>query len=163
MRRECRERFHARAVMHAGIANQWFLWSRWRRKRSQHSRLMRNAQFYVSRKRSMALINKTFWVLVRLEHMTWHELDCLKTTMIVLTQCSGCVLFQTADVVCIPMYWSITTCQCDPAILVFQALGLEDYGKSRSTPRSLMPWLLVSLCQSSHNVRYEGYSAYRLL
>ena len=30
-----------------------FLWSRWRRKRSRHSQHMRNAQFYVSGKRSM--------------------------------------------------------------------------------------------------------------
>ena len=36
----------ARAVMHVGIANQW-----WRGKRSQHSRRMRNPQFVVSGKR----------------------------------------------------------------------------------------------------------------
>ena len=36
--------------MHAGSANV-FLWSRWRRKRSRHSRCMRNPQFYVSGKR----------------------------------------------------------------------------------------------------------------
>ena len=39
---------HARAVMHVGIAN-----PRWRRKRSRHSRRMRNPQFYVSGKRPM--------------------------------------------------------------------------------------------------------------
>ena len=33
--------------------NSGFLWSRWRGKRSQHSRRMRNPQFYVSGKRSM--------------------------------------------------------------------------------------------------------------
>ena len=38
----------ARAVMHVGIAN-----PRWRGKRSQNSRCMRNPQFYVSGKRSM--------------------------------------------------------------------------------------------------------------
>ena len=70
MRRECRKRFprpptsretgsyrsrhasrhvrHARAVMHAGIAN-----PRCRGKRSRHSRRMRNPQFYVSGKRPM--------------------------------------------------------------------------------------------------------------
>ena len=31
-----------------------FIWSRWRGKRSRHSRCMRNSQFYVSVKRSMA-------------------------------------------------------------------------------------------------------------
>ena len=39
---------HARAVMHVGIAN-----LRWRRKRSRHSRHMRNPQFYVSGQRPM--------------------------------------------------------------------------------------------------------------
>ena len=37
---------HARDVMHVGIATPW-----WRGKRSQHSRRMRNLQFYVSGKR----------------------------------------------------------------------------------------------------------------
>ena len=40
---------HARAVMHAGIAN-----PRWREKRSRHSRRMRNPQFYLSDKRLMS-------------------------------------------------------------------------------------------------------------
>ena len=39
---------HTRPVLHAGIAN-----LRWRWKRSQHSRHMRNPQFYVSSKRSI--------------------------------------------------------------------------------------------------------------
>ena len=43
---------HAHAVMHVGIAK-----SRWRWKRSRHSRRMRNPQFYVSEKRSMLLHN----------------------------------------------------------------------------------------------------------
>ena len=34
-----------------------FLWSRWRGKRSQHSRRMRNPYFYVSGKRPMASLN----------------------------------------------------------------------------------------------------------
>ena len=71
MRRECRERFprhrhqnkpfvsdpdmhhgvrHARAVMHAGIAN-----SQCRGKRSRHSRRMHNPQLYVSSKRPESL------------------------------------------------------------------------------------------------------------
>ena len=33
-----------------------FLWSRWRRKRSRHSRRMRNTQFYVSDKRFICLL-----------------------------------------------------------------------------------------------------------
>ena len=50
---------HARAVMHAGIAN-----PRWRGKRSRHSRRMHNPQFYVSGKRPMpsqAKISPMFW------------------------------------------------------------------------------------------------------
>ena len=36
-----------------GLLISKFPWSQWRRKRSRHSRLMRNPQFYVSGKRSM--------------------------------------------------------------------------------------------------------------
>ena len=71
MHRECRERFprHRRIVdpdMHHGTCMThvpWcmpgsltssFLWSRWRGKRSRHSRRMRNPQFYVSGKRPIA-------------------------------------------------------------------------------------------------------------
>ena len=42
---------HARAAMHVGIAN-----SRWRGKRSRHSRRMHNPQCYVSGKRPLALL-----------------------------------------------------------------------------------------------------------
>ena len=42
---------HVRAVMHVGIAN-----TRWRGKRSRHSRRMHNPQFYVSGKRPMDMI-----------------------------------------------------------------------------------------------------------
>ena len=47
---------HSTCVTHVpwcmpGSLNSSFLWSRWRRKRSQHSRRMRNQQFYVSGKR----------------------------------------------------------------------------------------------------------------
>ena len=44
-------RADARAVMHVGIPN-----PHWQGKRSRHSRRMRNPQFYVSRKRSMAIV-----------------------------------------------------------------------------------------------------------
>ena len=69
MRRECRERFSPPRVsnpdMHHGSCvthvpwcmPEWltgsFLWSRWRGKRSRHSRRMHNPQFYVSGKRPM--------------------------------------------------------------------------------------------------------------
>ena len=51
---------HGTCVKHVpwcmpGSRNIFFLWSRWRGKRSCHSRHMRNAQFYVSDKRSMNL------------------------------------------------------------------------------------------------------------
>ena len=54
MRRECRERF----PRHHGLAiptTSGFLWSRWRGKRSRHSRRMRIPQVCVSGKRPMAL------------------------------------------------------------------------------------------------------------
>ena len=70
MRRECQERFprHPRVSdpdMHHGTCvthvpwcipvslTSGFLWSRWQGKRSQHSRRMRNPQFYISGKRIM--------------------------------------------------------------------------------------------------------------
>ena len=73
MRRECWERFHPTLQvsdpdMHHGACvthvpwwmteslTSGFLWSRWRGKRSRHSRRMRNQQFCVSGKRPM----KTF-------------------------------------------------------------------------------------------------------
>ena len=66
--RECRERFprhHGIAIPTCITARAWrtcrdvcrdrqltgFIWSRWRGKRSRHSRRMRNPQFYVSVKR----------------------------------------------------------------------------------------------------------------
>ena len=77
MRRECRERFprhHGLAVptcvthvpwCMSGSLTSGFLWSRWRGKRSRHSRRMRNLQFYVSGKRPMVfatvVIGKFFW------------------------------------------------------------------------------------------------------
>ena len=51
---------HGMCVTHVpwcmpGSLTSGFLWSWWRRKRSRHSRRMRNPQFYVSGKRSMTL------------------------------------------------------------------------------------------------------------
>ena len=40
-----------------GSITSGFLWSRWRGKRSRHSRRMRNPQFYVSGKRPMTYLN----------------------------------------------------------------------------------------------------------
>ena len=68
MRRECRERFsrrrglatpdmhHSTCVTHVpwcmpGSLTSGLLWSRWRGKRSRHSRRMRNPQFFVSSER----------------------------------------------------------------------------------------------------------------
>ena len=51
---------HGTCVTHVpwcmpGSLTSGFLWSRWRGKRSRHSRRMRNPQFYVSGKRPMSL------------------------------------------------------------------------------------------------------------
>ena len=53
MHRECRERFPRHHGTHVprcmpGSLISCFLWSRWRGKRSRHSRRIRNPQFYVS-------------------------------------------------------------------------------------------------------------------
>ena len=74
MHRECRERFPVPWGSNPGMLYgtcvtlvtrctpgslaSSFLWSRWRGKRSWHSRRMRNMQFYVSDKRPMALSMK---------------------------------------------------------------------------------------------------------
>ena len=55
----CRERFLHHRVMHApwciaGSLTTGFLWSRWRRKRSRHTRCMHNPQIYVSGKRPIS-------------------------------------------------------------------------------------------------------------
>ena len=55
---------HGTCVTHVpwcmpGSLSSGFLWSRWRGKRSRHSRCMRNAQIYVSGKRPIAIL-KTF-------------------------------------------------------------------------------------------------------
>ena len=52
---------HARAVMHAGVANPW-----WRGKHSRHTRRMRNPQFHVFGKRPMVrsirlTVNYALW------------------------------------------------------------------------------------------------------
>ena len=71
MRRECRERFSCHrglAILHHGTCathvpwampgslTRGFLWSRWRGKRSRHSRRMRNPMFYTSGKRPIMAI-----------------------------------------------------------------------------------------------------------
>ena len=58
---------HATCVTHvpgciSGSLTNGFLWSRWRRKRSQHSRRMSNTQFYVSGKRPM---DRTVWSMIK--------------------------------------------------------------------------------------------------
>ena len=55
------EMHHGTCVTHvpwciSGSLIRGFLWSRWRRKRSRHSRRMRNPQFYVSVKRPVTLM-----------------------------------------------------------------------------------------------------------
>ena len=69
---------HGTCVTHVpwcmpGSLTSGFLWSRWRGKRSQHSRRMRNPQFYVSGKRLM----EGCWVwaggeVLWLRWMTWY-------------------------------------------------------------------------------------------
>ena len=56
---------HGTCVTHVpwcmpGSVTSNFLWSRWRGKRSWHSRCMRNPQFYVSGKRPMRYVVKSF-------------------------------------------------------------------------------------------------------
>ena len=53
----------ARAVVHDGWQTDGFLWSRWRGKRSRHSRRMRNPQFYVSGKRPMDWTKNYLWFI----------------------------------------------------------------------------------------------------
>ena len=55
------DKHHGTCVTHGpwcmpGSLTSGFLWSRWRGKRSRHSRRMRNPQFYVSGKRSIGAI-----------------------------------------------------------------------------------------------------------
>ena len=57
---------HGTCVTHVpwcmpGSLTSGFIWSRWRGKRSRHSRHMRNPQFYVSGKRPMANTDKASW------------------------------------------------------------------------------------------------------
>ena len=61
-------RHHGTCVTHvpwcmSGSLTSGFLWSRWRGKRSRHSRRMRNPQFYVSGKRHI----DTYFVVVAME------------------------------------------------------------------------------------------------
>ena len=52
----------ARTLLHLGSLTSGFLWSRWRGKRSRHSRRMCNPQFYVSGTRPVAKIS--LWLAI---------------------------------------------------------------------------------------------------
>ena len=53
-----------------------FLWNRWRRKRSRHSRCMRNPKFYVPGKRPiMILICRPLLIILRLQRLA--NLSCI--------------------------------------------------------------------------------------
>ena len=84
---------HGTCVTHvpwcmSGLLTIGFLWSRWRGKRSRHSRRMRNPQFYVSGKRPM----KAQMSAIRLGyvegHPSWwrHQME---TFSALLALCSG--------------------------------------------------------------------------
>ena len=102
MRWECQERFspptsketaiwrswhalphvrHARAVMHAGIANRYC-----REKRSQHSRCMRNPQVYASGKRPMVWNWHHFFSIAILHQP--HPSDNINTRLQLSDTCS---------------------------------------------------------------------------
>ena len=66
---------HGTCVMHVpwcmpGSLTSGFLWSRWRGKRSRHSRRMRNPQFYVSGKRLLCVAFGRF-VMTSLTKHSW--------------------------------------------------------------------------------------------
>ena len=57
---------HSTCVMHVpwcmqGSLTSGFFWSRWQGKRSRYSQHMRNLQFYLSGKRPIDRLRKTFW------------------------------------------------------------------------------------------------------
>ena len=59
-----------------GLLTNGFVWSRWRRKRSRHSRRMHHPQFYVSGKRSMIMsTNRAIKVLCC--QVAWNKSVCL--------------------------------------------------------------------------------------
>ena len=65
---------HGTCVTHVpwcmpGLLTSGFFWSRWRGKRSRHSRRMRNPQFYVSGKRSMG---QYYGKLLHVMTSTWN-------------------------------------------------------------------------------------------
>ena len=85
---------HGTCVTHvpwcmSGSQTSGFLWSRWRAKRSRHSRCMRNPQFYVSGKRPIArtlywssyccsLFSVSFWILCWTSYW-WQSCWCRST------------------------------------------------------------------------------------
>ena len=72
-----------------GSLTSGFLWSRWWGERSRHSRRMRNPQFYVSGKRTMAVVVTVLWPqCVNLQepcivtrYCKWHDNDKIRTVM----------------------------------------------------------------------------------
>ena len=61
-----------------GSLTSGILWSRWRRKRSQHSRRMRNPQFCVSGKRPMGGISTKHNRQPNLSHLEHETLSCFR-------------------------------------------------------------------------------------
>ena len=73
---------HGTCVTHVpwcmpGSLSSGFLWSWWRKKRSRHSRRMRNAQFYISGKRSMG---HRAWPLWEYEPTNNQETNGMRTS-----------------------------------------------------------------------------------
>ena len=72
---------HSTCVTHApwcmlGSLTSGFLWSRWRGKRSRHSRYMHNAQFYVSGKRSIgSKIGSVWHIWMKCKCWTFEDYD----------------------------------------------------------------------------------------
>ena len=69
-----------------------FLWSRWRGKRSRHSRCTRNPHFYVSRKRPMALIRRMSFYLPQLVSDFFSQLQQWSSVSLMThLRCDGCI------------------------------------------------------------------------
>ena len=109
------DRHHGTCVTHApwcvpGSLISGFLWSRWRGKRSRHSRHMRNPQFCVSSKRPMGIVeldeaspvscldpvsrinNLIVWVITGLK-MIGHQLGTMSLSKSLMTKTGVAVLY----------------------------------------------------------------------
>ena len=101
MRRECRERFprtprvsdpdmhHGTCVTLVPWCMPWsltndVLWSRWRGKRSRHSRRMCNPQFYVSSKRPMEM-----WSMLHPVRMHYVKSICTQSRQVIILSYVG--------------------------------------------------------------------------